>query len=339
MYVHPRRSRERRGRDALGEPLRRDGGRLEPGPLAVIFADTYTLGDSILYEPDGAGGRRISVRNAARGAGSKATEYPLSGIRSAHYPPSGRGLLLASSLFDDAGLPATSTSSGRARSSRSRSRARGTKGMGELEGLVHLDEDRYAVQYNIDGCSWAYEARFDEAGRRLTVERVLVGEGDLADGVAPRPALRRASGRFALSFCTATMPTQLYVLDADGGPPRARPSERPLGHRARAARGRARTPRSSRTTACACPPVSTCPSPELGYEGPRPLVYYVHGGPQSQERPNFAWFSMPLIQILTLEGFAVFVPNARGSTGYGLTTRSASTATGAARTGSTTSTP
>jgi dipeptidyl aminopeptidase/acylaminoacyl peptidase len=60
------------------------------------------------------------------------------------------------------------------------------------------------------------------------------------------------------------------------------------------------------------------PSPGLGFVGPRPLVYYVHGGPQGQERPDFAWFSMPLIQILTLEGFAVFVPNARGSTGYGL---------------------
>jgi dipeptidyl aminopeptidase/acylaminoacyl peptidase len=60
------------------------------------------------------------------------------------------------------------------------------------------------------------------------------------------------------------------------------------------------------------------PSPDLGHEGPRPLVYYVHGGPQSQERPNFAWFSMPLVQILALEGFAVFVPNVRGSSGYGL---------------------
>ena len=60
------------------------------------------------------------------------------------------------------------------------------------------------------------------------------------------------------------------------------------------------------------------PSPELKFEGRRPLVYYVHGGPQSQERPDFAWFSMPLIQFLTLHGFAVFVPNVRGSTGYGL---------------------
>ncbi len=47
------------------------------------------------------------------------------------------------------------------------------------------------------------------------------------------------------------------------------------------------------------------------------MVYYIHGGPQGQERPDFAWFSMPFIQFLTLNGFAVFVPNVRGSTGYG----------------------
>ena len=63
------------------------------------------------------------------------------------------------------------------------------------------------------------------------------------------------------------------------------------------------------------------PSQALGYTGPRPLVYYIHGGPQGQERPDFAWFSMPLIQFLPLQGFAVFVPNVRGSTGYGRTTR------------------
>src|SRR5258708_18183896 len=60
------------------------------------------------------------------------------------------------------------------------------------------------------------------------------------------------------------------------------------------------------------------PAAELGYEGKRPVVYYIHGGPQGQERPDFSWFSMPIIQFLTLNGFAVFVPNVRGSTGYGL---------------------
>ena len=60
------------------------------------------------------------------------------------------------------------------------------------------------------------------------------------------------------------------------------------------------------------------PAPALRFKEPRPLVYYIHGGPQGQERPDFAWFSMPLIQYLTLRGFAVFVPNVRGSTGYGL---------------------
>jgi dipeptidyl aminopeptidase/acylaminoacyl peptidase len=59
------------------------------------------------------------------------------------------------------------------------------------------------------------------------------------------------------------------------------------------------------------------PDESLGYEGSRPVVYYIHGGPTAQEHPDFSWFSMPLIQQLTLNGFAVFVPNVRGSTGYG----------------------
>ncbi len=125
------------------------------------------------------------------------------------------------------------------------------------------------------------------------------------------------SGDFVASFCTATSPTQLHVLPADDTPPTALTRERALGLSPELlAVGEDASFESHdglRVSARLY-----LPSPELGYDGARPLVYYVHGGPQSQERPDFAWFSMPLIQILTLEGFAVFVPNARGSTGYGL---------------------
>jgi dipeptidyl aminopeptidase/acylaminoacyl peptidase len=50
-------------------------------------------------------------------------------------------------------------------------------------------------------------------------------------------------------------------------------------------------------------------------EGPRPLLLYLHGGPESQFRPGFS----PLIQYFVKLGFAVIAPNFRGSTGYGRT--------------------
>lgn len=46
---------------------------------------------------------------------------------------------------------------------------------------------------------------------------------------------------------------------------------------------------------------------------PLPVVVIVHGGPESQSRPMFNF----LIQYLLHNGYAVFVPNVRGSTGYG----------------------
>lgn len=46
---------------------------------------------------------------------------------------------------------------------------------------------------------------------------------------------------------------------------------------------------------------------------PLPVVVYVHGGPEGQSRPNFSF----LMQYLLHNGYAVFVPNVRGSTGYG----------------------
>lgn len=44
-----------------------------------------------------------------------------------------------------------------------------------------------------------------------------------------------------------------------------------------------------------------------------PVVVYVHGGPESQYRPNFN----PIVQYFVNQGYAVLAPNVRGSTGYG----------------------
>jgi pimeloyl-ACP methyl ester carboxylesterase len=281
----------------------------------VVLADQYLLGDTILWEPEGNGGRRI-LHGTPIEERDEGREYPRAGFRSSHTTVSGDGLLVVTTLFDDTGTPGYLPLDGERELEAVAVGGVVHEGAGELERLQHLEGDRYAAMYNIDGCSWVYDAQFDEPARRLTLDRVLVGQDELADGVLHGIDLDRESGDFTAAFCTATMPTQLYVLHEEGSPAR-RTRERALGVPPELlAPGEDASFESHdglRVSARLY-----LPSPELGHDGPRPLVYYIHGGPQSQERPNFAWFSMPLIQILALEGFAVFVPNARGSTGYGL---------------------
>ena len=152
----------------------------------------------------------------------------------------------------------------------------------------------------------------------MSLERVICGDDRLKGGVMQSARYDSESDRYALSFSTACTPTQLYTIEGrDRETIVCHTNERVLG-----------IPTSylspgedASFTSIDGLRISArlyLPATALGFEGPRPLVYYVHGGPQGQERPDFAWFSMPLIQFLTLNGFAVFVPNVRGSTGYGL---------------------
>ena len=67
-----------------------------------------------------------------------------------------------------------------------------------------------------------------------------------------------------------------------------------------------------RRTASSC---RVCSYRPHGTTVPLPTVVLLHGGPESQERPAFSI----LIQSLVAAGMAVFAPNVRGSTGYGLT--------------------
>lgn len=52
-------------------------------------------------------------------------------------------------------------------------------------------------------------------------------------------------------------------------------------------------------------------------DGSFPVVLSIHGGPESQERPTYAYNG--LYQYLLNRGFGILAPNIRGSTGYGIT--------------------
>jgi dipeptidyl aminopeptidase/acylaminoacyl peptidase len=287
-----------------------------PDHSRIVFVDGYTMGDLVLYEVDDAGVRTMLYGTPIEERDPEG-QYPLNGFSSAHGTASGVGVLLSTMLHEDTGSLAYLDLARPGEIEPVTIEGLVHDGAGELEGLEDLEGDRYTLTYNIDGCSWVYAGSLDEGARRFTVDRVLVGVGELAGGVLHGLHFDTGSGRFVASFCTATSPTQLHVLPADDAPPTTLTRERALGL-APELLSLGEDASFESHDGLRVSARLYLPSPELGYEGPRPLVYYVHGGPQSQERPNFAWFSMPLIQILTLEGFGVFVPNARGSTGYGL---------------------
>ena len=279
--------------------------------------DGYTAGDNVVYYWDKRKGKRELLHGKPLEQRSPGEIVKPNGIHSGQFVGGDRGLLFVTYLIEDtAGLgyldlkdPSTVTPVP----------VIGTRhrGAGELSVLYHLKGNRYLVGYNIDGCSWVYEGTFDPAKRRMALKKVLVGRGELSNGVLESIRYDETTDRLALSFSTATSPTQIYTVEG--------PQRRAIRHTVERVLGVPKSWLSSGKDASFTSYDGTrmsarlyLPARELGFKGPRPLVYYVHGGPQSQERPDFAWFSMPLIQILTMTGFAVFVPNVRGSSGYGM---------------------
>ena len=54
--------------------------------------------------------------------------------------------------------------------------------------------------------------------------------------------------------------------------------------------------------------------PPVKFQGKRPVLIEIHGGPEGQSRPGFLWSDNYLLNEL---GIAILFPNVRGSTGYG----------------------
>jgi len=280
----------------------------------IALIDHYTFGDHVLYEWRAGDAERSLLYGAPMDQRQPHETAPLTGFGRGLFTPEG-GLLLTTALFNDQyGLGYLRPG---ATDPIQPVRIEGIihTGVGELETLHHGHGEHSYLVYNIDGASWVYEGRFDAGNLVFRAERVLCGQGELSNGVLESIHCDGESGRYALSFSTAISPAQLYVID--GEEISRQTNERVLG----IAPGLLAPGEDASYDSFDGLRISArlyTPSPALGYAGPRPVVFYIHGGPQSQERPDFTWFSMPLIQFLTLNGFAVFVPNVRGGSGYGL---------------------
>jgi len=287
-----------------------------PDHKQVVLSDGYSVGDNVHYLVEGKKKKLLYGKPLEKRKDGETV--PLSGINSILFAPSGKGLLLSSALFEDTYSPGYLDFDKPGEIKPVKVRGVAHKGVGELVHISHLKDDQYAVHYNIDGCSWLYEARFDEDKRILKLRRIVVGDAPLDNGVLEHADYNKESGLFTISFSTATSPTQIYTVEGKKRDLVVQHTNEkvlsiPEEHLSPGEDASFTSYDGLRISARLY-----LPAAELGFEEPHPLIYYIHGGPQGQERPDFAWFSMPLIQFLTLRGFAVFVPNVRGSTGYGL---------------------
>jgi dipeptidyl aminopeptidase/acylaminoacyl peptidase len=125
------------------------------------------------------------------------------------------------------------------------------------------------------------------------------------DGVIRSLALSADGTTAAMLLDTAARPMEIAILGPDGcryltdtRPPALTSARAPELHHYPAKDG--------------------TPIPALVYRpegpGPHPVLMYIHGGPETQVRPDYN----ALFQCLLANGVAVMAPNVRGSTGYGL---------------------
>lgn len=288
-----------------------------PNYSKILLIDSYMTGDHVLYLWDNQNKSRRLLFGTPLSERAKGEKPPLNSIHSCFFTPGDKGIFFITSLFaDNYGLGYCTLNDPQ--------HVRPIKitgfrheGFGEIEYCKHLVGNQYYLVYNIDGCSYAYEGIFNEASLAFQIKKVICGLGALSNGVLQSIRYEKISRQYAISFSTAILPSQIYTIDGVSMRVRQHTHERTLGiPEELLSSGEDASFRSHDGLRISARLYR--PAKKLGFKGKYPVVFYVHGGPHGQERPNFSWFSMPLIQFLTLNGFAVFVPNARGSTGYGL---------------------
>ncbi len=187
----------------------------------------------------------------------------------------------------------------------------------------HLETVREGGEWNVDGLA------LDEETGRLLYSRNVDGYAELhvgqltgaasireypapalPDGVAGGVSFEDGAERFAITHTSRARNTSIFVVDTATGTvePWATPST------AGSPRETFRTPdlvRIESFDGLEVPGYLTLPARDS--EEPVPAIVDIHGGPESQRRPSFSG----LTQYLLANGYAVYEPNVRGSSGYG----------------------
>jgi pimeloyl-ACP methyl ester carboxylesterase len=284
----------------------------------IAIIEAFSVGDEILYLWESGKSKKTVLLGTPISDRKPDERIQLTGINGASFTKDENGILISSAIYSDTYSVGYLDLKNKKGLKRVKIKGLIHSGKGELEGISGLKEDQFTLSFNIDGISWLYQVSWKKDKKLLKVERTICGGKPLENGTLESFNFNPKKDQYALSFSSADLPTQILLVEVKTKTRhRFQTIEQVLGipdHFLSAGEDASFESYDGLRMSARL----YLPCKDLGFKGPRPLVYYVHGGPQGQERPDFAWFSMPLIQYLTLKGFAVFVPNVRGSTGYGL---------------------
>ena len=194
----------------------------------------------------------------------------------------------------------------------------------DVPAVAFYDMGRRSWEYVLEP-GWECHCALDWAGRNLLVVTNQEGysRAELRDpgsleprGEVPLPgrgvgaawSLARDGSRLAFQFTSPRVPGDVWSVDLESGR-LDRMTESPCAVRT----GSLAEPSLHRFTSFDGESVPTFLYRSGGSAAPSPVVVVVHGGPESQSRPLWN----PVVGYLVESGYAVAVPNVRGSTGYG----------------------
>ncbi|GGL31049.1 peptidase S9 [Halarchaeum grantii] len=168
---------------------------------------------------------------------------------------------------------------------------------------VDADSGTMAVVRNVEGYSdlTLYDLDADGGRRELA-------DPDLPEGVLMGLSVGPDGERVAAAVSAPTENTNVHVFDVESGASERWTDASTAGIPAETFREPDLVHYES-VDGERIPAFLTLPEDE----GPHPVIVDIHGGPESQRRPYF----LALRQYFVANGYAVFEPNVRGSSGYG----------------------